>query len=169
MKRNTWKIKNIVKLQIIVITQGNIDVLRIAYVILKYSVPKRTPIIFHNRYNYDYHFVIKELAVEFKKQFTSLGENTKKYITLTAPVEKEVTRIDKNGEEIIKHIAYILQFTDSTRFMASSLSNIVNNISEGIYRVKCKYGHDQNNVKLAELHISIATVFLNTWILKMIQ
>ena len=50
--------------------------LRIAYVILIYSVPKRTPIIFHNRYNYDYHFVIKELAVEFKKQVTSLEENT---------------------------------------------------------------------------------------------
>ena len=52
--------------------------------------------------------------------------------------------------------------------MASSLSNIVNNISEGIYRIKCKYGHDQNNVKLAKLRISIATAFLNTRILKMI-
>ena len=26
--------------------------------------------------------------------------------------------------------------------MASSLSNLVNNFSEGIHKVKCKYGHD---------------------------
>ena len=26
--------------------------------------------------------------------------------------------------------------------MASSFSNLVNNISEGIHKIKCKYGHD---------------------------
>ena len=72
---------------------------------LKYSVPKKIPIVFHNGSNYDYHFIIKELAEEFKKQFTSLGENTKKYITFTVPIEKKVTRIDKNGEEITKNIS----------------------------------------------------------------
>ena len=34
---------------------------------LKYSVTKRIPKVFHNGSNYDYHFVIKELAQEFKK------------------------------------------------------------------------------------------------------
>ena len=34
---------------------------------LKYSVPKKIPIIFHNQSNYDYHSTIKELAGEFKK------------------------------------------------------------------------------------------------------
>ena len=34
-----------------------------------------------------------------------------------------------------------LQFIDSTRFMASSLSNFVNNLSEEIHRIKCKFGH----------------------------
>ena len=43
---------------------------------LKYSVPKNIHIIFHNGSNYDYHFIIKELAEEFKKQFTCLEENT---------------------------------------------------------------------------------------------
>ena len=121
----------------------------------------------HNGSNYDYHFIIKELAEQFKKQFTCLGENTEKYITFTVPIEKEVTRIDKNGEEITKNICYILQFIDSARFMASSLSNLVNNLSEGIHRIKCKFGHIKN-VKNMELNISIATVFLNTQILKMI-
>ena len=46
--------------------------------------------------------------------------------------------IDKNGEETAKNISYILQFFDSTRFMANSLSNLVNNLSEGIYKIKFK-------------------------------
>ena len=29
---------------------------------LKYSVPKETPEVFHNGSNYNYHFLIKELA-----------------------------------------------------------------------------------------------------------
>ena len=33
LKINIWKMKNIIKLEIIVIIQGNIEVLRIAYVI----------------------------------------------------------------------------------------------------------------------------------------
>ena len=44
---------------------------------LKYSVPKKIPIVFHNGSNYDYHFILKVLAEEFKKQITFLGENTK--------------------------------------------------------------------------------------------
>ena len=49
---------------------------------------KKNPISFHNRSDYDYHFIIKELAKEFKKQFTCLRKNR---------------RIDKNGEEITKN------------------------------------------------------------------
>ena len=52
--------------------------------------------------------------------------------------------------------------------MASSLSNLFNNFSPGINRIKCKYGHDDKNVKHAELNINIATVFLNIQTLKMI-
>ena len=94
---------------------------------IKHSVHKKIPIVFHNGSNYDYHFIIKELAEEFKKRFTCLGEITKKYITFTVPIEKEVTRIDKNGEETIKNMSYILQYIDGARFIASSLSNLVNN------------------------------------------
>ena len=96
---------------------------------LTYSVPKEIPTVFYNRSNHDYHFMIKELAEEFEKQFTCLGENTDKYITSSVPIEKEVTRIDKNGEEITKTIFY------STRFMTSSLSNPVNNLAEGIHKM----------------------------------
>ena len=53
--------------------------------------------------------------------------------------------------------------------MASSLSNLCNNLSEGIHRVKCKYGHDDKKGKLVELDVSIVTAFLNKQILKMIE
>ena len=71
---------------------------------MNYSVPKIIPIVFHNGSNCDYHFIIKVLAEEFKKQFTCLGENTEKYKTFTVPIEKEVRRIDKNVAEITKSI-----------------------------------------------------------------
>ena len=74
---------------------------------LKYRVPKRIPIVLHNGLNYDYHFIIKELAEEFKKQFTCLRENTEKYMNFTVPIIKGVTRNDKNGEEKL----YILHIT----------------------------------------------------------
>ena len=47
---------------------------------LKYSVPNKILIVFHNGSNYDYHFIIKGLAEKFQKQFIRLGENTEKAI-----------------------------------------------------------------------------------------
>ena len=41
-----------------------------------------------------------------------------------------------------KKISYILQFIDSARFMESSLSNLVNNLSERLHTIKCKFGHN---------------------------
>ena len=110
--------------------------------IIKYSVPKEIPIAFHNGPYYDYHFIIKVLPEESEKQFTCLGEHTEKYITFSVSIEKVVPRIDKKGKEITKTISYRLQFIDSARFMASSLSNLVNNLAEEIHKIKCKYGHN---------------------------
>ena len=41
------------------------------------------------------------------------------------------------------------------RFMASSLSNLVNNLSEEIHRIKCKYGHDDKKCQILMLSNSI--------------
>ena len=41
-----------------------------------------------------------------------------------------------------KNVFHILHFIVSARFMASSLSNLANNLFEGIPKMKCKYGHD---------------------------
>ena len=45
---------------------------------LKYSIPRKSPIVFHNWSNYDYRFIIKKLEEEFKKQFTCLGKSAEK-------------------------------------------------------------------------------------------
>ena len=95
-----------------------------------------------------------------EKQLTCWEGNSEKYITFTVPIEKEVTRIDKNGEEITKNISYILQFIDSARFMASSLSNLVNNLSEGIHRIKSKYGHDDKKCETCRIKYKYCECFL---------
>ena len=100
----------------------------------------------------------KELLEEFKKQFTFLGENTEKYITFTVSIEKEITRIHKNGEEITKSISYILEFIDSARFMVSSLSNLVNNPSKGIHKIKCEL--DNKKSKTCRIKYNYCDCFL---------
>ena len=36
---------------------------------LKFNVPNEIPVVFYNVSNYDYHFIIKELANEFGRKF----------------------------------------------------------------------------------------------------
>ena len=55
---------------------------------LRYKVPKKIPVIFHNDSTYDWHFIIKQLADKVKGQFKCLGENTEKYITFSVPIKK---------------------------------------------------------------------------------
>ena len=55
---------------------------------LRYKVPKKIPVIFHNGSTYDWHFIIKQLADKVKGQFKCLGENTEKYITFSVPIKK---------------------------------------------------------------------------------
>ena len=82
-KRNLNYIKN---LGIIVTIQENLEKLLIAFV--RYKVPQEIPVKIHNGPKYDYHFIIRELAEEFKDQFECLGENTEKYIIFSVPIKK---------------------------------------------------------------------------------
>ena len=52
--------------------------------------------------------------------------------------------------------------------MTSSLSNLVNNLSEGMHKVKCTYGHNDKKVKIVELNISFTDVFFNEQFLNII-
>ena len=97
---------------------------------LRYKVPKETPVVFHNSSTYDYHFIIKELFKEFEGNFDCLGENTEKYIIFSVPLKKKIE--NKNLE-----ITYKIKFIDSFRFMSSSLSKLIDSLSEGIHNNKC--------------------------------
>ena len=104
---------------------------------LKFNVPNEIPVVFHNSSNYDYYLIIKELGNEFEEQFECLGENTEKYKTFSILIENEVTKIDKDRNKSVVTISNKIKFIDSTRFMATSLSNLVDNLAEGIYKFKC--------------------------------
>ena len=100
-------------------------------------MPNEIPVVFHNGSNYDYHFIIKELANEFEGQFECLGENKEKCKT-SVPIKKEITKIDKDSNESVVTISNKIKFIDSTRFATTSLSNFADNLAEGIHKIKCK-------------------------------
>ena len=97
---------------------------------LNYQVPKDIPIIIHNA-SYDTHFIINQLAEEFKGELDCIGENMEKYITFSVPIKK------KCGDG--KTITHKLKFIDSFRFMPTSLSELVDNLSGKIFNcIECK-------------------------------
>ena len=97
---------------------------------LRYKIPKEIPVVFHNGSTYNYHFITKELVKEFDGNFECLVENTEKYITFSVPIKKKIENKDIE-------ITYKIKFIDSYRFMSSSLSKLVDNLSEGIHNNKC--------------------------------
>ena len=77
---------------------------------LRYKVPKKIPIVFHNSSTYDHNFIIKELVKVFEGNFECLGENTEKYITFSVPINKKIENKDLE-------ITYKIKFIDSYRFV----------------------------------------------------
>ena len=96
---------------------------------LRYKVSKEIPIVFHNGSIYDYHFIINELVKEFEGNFEYF-ENTEKYITFLVPIKLKIENKDLE-------ITHKIKFINSYRFMTSSLSKLVDNLSEGIHNNKC--------------------------------
>ena len=91
---------------------------------LNYKVRKEIPVKVHNGSTYDYHFIIRELAEEFKGQFECLRENIEKYIIFLVPIKKEY---DNDND---KTIPYKIKFIGTCRFMQSKLSSLVDSLSE---------------------------------------
>ena len=88
---------------------------------------------------YDFHFIINELAKEFKGNIDCIGENMEKYITFKVLLKK----INENG----KLITHKLKFIDSYRFMPTSLSNLTDNLSE-INKKECKSCKERENISI---------------------
>ena len=107
---------------------------------LRFNVPDKVPVVFHNFSNCGYHFIIIELANDFHGQFECLGEITEKYKTFFIPID---------GTENIVTISYKIKFIDSAKFMTSSLSIFVNNLAERIHKIRCKYCDCFLNMKVS--------------------
>ena len=105
--------------------------------------------------------IIKELGNKFEGKFECLGQNTEKYKTFSVPIEKQVTEIDKDGNESVVTISYKVKFIDSTRVMASSLSNLVHNqnlVHNLVHKKK----------EFTKLNVEIVIVFSNMKVLRII-
>ena len=97
-------------------------------------MPDEIPAVFQNVSNYDYHFIINELEGKFE----CLGKNTEYYKTFSIPIEKEIIKIDKDGNESVVTMYYKIKFIDSARFMATSLSNLADSLTEEIHKITCQ-------------------------------
>ena len=63
-------------------------------------------------------------------------------------------------KKLQKNISYILQFIDSTRLMASALSNLVIKLSEGIHRIECRFGHHNKKCETCGIKYNYRDCFL---------
>ena len=101
-------------------------------------MPNEIPVVFHRGLIYDYSFIIKELANEFEGQCECTGENKEKYKTFSVLMKKEIIKMDKDCNKTVETISYKIKFIDWLRLMESLLSNLVDNLAEGINKIKCK-------------------------------
>ena len=95
-----------------------------------------------------------------QKQFTCFLENTEKYITVTVPIETEVTWNDTNGEELKKiHLTYykLLILQDLWQSLHQILSII---FLKKFIELNVNRDMMIKKLRLLELNISFATVFL---------
>ena len=83
--------------------------------------------MFHNLSGYDAHLFIRELGAH-TSDMEVIAKNREDYISFSIKVPVD-SYIDKNGEEKDKLIE--LRFTDSFKFMSSSLDSITKNLVRG--------------------------------------
>ena len=57
---------------------------------LRCKIPKNILIVIHNA-GYDTHFIIEQLAEQFKGEFDCIEKNMEKYINFSVPIKKNVT------------------------------------------------------------------------------
>ena len=82
---------------------------------------------------------MKVMANDFEGPFKYILKNREIYKKFSVPIKKEVIKMDKDGNKSVETISYKIEFIDSMRFMATSLSKRVDNLKEGIHTIKCKY------------------------------
>ena len=72
-----------------------------------------------------------------------LRENTEKYITFSVSIKRKIENKDME-------FTYKIKFVDSYRFMATSLSKLVDNLTEDIHGNKCVCKSDLSHMKVID-------------------
>ena len=107
---------------------------------MKYTVPEYIPNVFHNLSGYGSDLIIKELGKKFKKNNIGvIAKSKEKYISFNVKINVKLAEVVcKNGNEVGKNI--LLGFTESYRFVASSLDGVASNLcnTSGIPYDRCK-------------------------------
>ena len=53
-------------------------------------------------------------------------------------MKKEILKIDMEGNKAVETMSYKIEFIDSVSSIATSLTKLVDNLSERIHNIKCK-------------------------------
>ena len=127
--------------------------------------------LFHNRSNYNYHFIIQELAKEFESEFNCLGENTETYKTFSVPITRRVKK--KKLKELVKVQKKLQkpQPTDYNLLIAKNLWQahyqiLLIILLKELIKLNANMDMVAKNVKRVGLNTRIASAVLNTQILK---
>ena len=65
------------------------------------------------------------------------GRKYREILSFSVSIKKEITKKDKNSNGKITKISYKIKFIDNYRFLPTSLSNLVSNLSEGLHNDGC--------------------------------
>ena len=79
---------------------------------------------------------MKEFVNEFKDQFECIGKITESINRVFVSIKNQIRKTDKEDNETIDTISYKIKFIDSMRFMTISLSKLIDNLTEGILKMK---------------------------------
>lgn len=111
---------------------------------LGYKIPTFIPIICHNMSGYDCHLFIKQLC-SYGSKVDVIAKNEENYISFSKYLQVD-KYVDESGKEMKKFL--ILRFTDSFKFMASSLENLGNNLKSEFFFETKKHFPDESKFKL---------------------
>ena len=124
--------------------------------------------VFHNGSNYHYHCIIKKLAKAFEREFICVGESTEKCNIFSAPITKEVKRIEKSGEKLYKlYLTYYSLSTTSGLWQVHYQILLIILLKEFI-ELNVNMGMIIKSFRHVELNTKVMIVVLNTQTLKMI-
>ncbi|XP_057310074.1 uncharacterized protein LOC130648072 [Hydractinia symbiolongicarpus] len=114
---------------------------------IKYKIPSRILVIFHNLSGYDTHLFIRELGEKYDTQdIGCISENTEKYIIFNVKIKVPLGGMGYGDGEKYKTIE--IRFIDSCRFMASSLDKLASNLNDEQCKNLCWFFNEDDTFQL---------------------